>query len=433
MINATATSQPHEPGLANPVSTSSPRIARGLFSVLPLLAALITWVAPSTAQAGFAETLPRGTFLLDINYNYSWLEGAWDNQENMGPLIPVIERYEPGGGKQGTLIPDASVRYQIMVFQLQYGILDYLSFGIGIPLVIRTEITPRLRWIPGDFQPQMGRPYSEQDFWEWAESMGQPRPRPWVGNQGVLGDIVLGARLRWSDWIPAFDNAGVTSALTVAGALPTGKPADPEEVVAAGTTMWDLQTQGNLSIHLGVDKRFGGRLDDRLTLGLDVFYDWFAPRRFDAPSGERHPLLMNFEPFIGTSYIIDPGDFIGFSVQADVVPWKGPARASWISGMDSGRAAAFPPLLTVSLRYTFQYSSQTDYSSQSDLWDYTQEDRWRPGYRNILTATVLFSFLRLGAPLQVYATYRSLSLIPGRNARAADVFTAGIRIPAKFW
>lgn len=401
--------------------------------LLAALAATTLSLGASSAHAGFAESLPKGTFLLDLQYHFSWLEGAWDNKGRMGPLIPVIERYEPGGGKQGTLIPDASVRYHILAIQLQYGILDWLAVGLGVPVVLRTEITPRLKWIPGDFQPQMGRPYSESDFWEWAESMGQPRPGRWVGNRGVLGDLVLGIRLRWSDWIPAFEQAGFASALTVTGALPTGRPADSEEVVAAGTTMWDLQTQGNLSIHLGFDKRFRTELDDRLTLGVEVFYDWFAPRRFDAPSGERNPLLMNFEPFIGTSYVIDPGDFVGASFQADVVAAKGPARAAWISGFDPARAHAFPPLLTLSVRYTFIHSGQTDYRSQSDLWDYTQEDRWRPGYRNILTFTALFSFLRLGAPLQIYATYRTLSLIPGRNARAADVFTAGMRVPAKFW
>lgn len=402
-------------------------------SCLLLLAALALAWAPAPARAGFAEALPKGTFLLDLQYHYSWLEGAWDDDGDMGPLIPVIERYEPGGGKQGTLIPDASVRYHILAIQLQYGVFDWLAVGLGVPVVLRTEITPRLRWIPGDFQPTLGRPYSETDFWQWAESMGQPKPGRWVGNEGVLGDLVLGVRLRWSDWIPAFEKAGFAAALTVTGAFPTGRQADSEEVVAAGTTMWDLQTQGNLSIHLGFDKRFRKELDDRLTLGIDAFYDWFAPRRFDAPAGERNPLLMNFEPFIGTSYVIDPGDFFGASIQADVVPWKGPARGTWISGYDAARARAFPPLLTLSVRYTFLRSTQTDYRSQSDLWDYTQEDRWRPGYRNILTITALFSFLRLGAPLQVYATYRTLSLIPGRNARAADVLTVGLRVPAKFW
>ena len=397
------------------------------------LALLVVSVVSGPAYGGFAEGLPKGTFLLDIQYNFSWLDGAWDNDGKMGPLIPVIERYEPGGGKQGTLIPNANVHYHVMAFQLQYGIFDWLALGFGVPVVIRTDKSPDLQWVSGDFQPNLGRAYSDSDFWQWAESMGQPKPGRWVGNKGALGDLVLGLRFKWSDLIPAFGRAGVDSALTVTGAIPTGRRADPEEVVAAGTTMWDLQTQGNLSMHLGVDKRFDKELDGRLTLGLEVFYDWCAARRYVAPSGQRNPLLMNLQPFIGTSYIIDPGDFVGTSFQVDVVPWKGPARGSWITGSDEEKARAVPPLLTLSFRYTFLRSAQPHYHSQSDLWDYTQEDRWRPGYRNIMTMTGLFSFLRLGAPLQLYFTYRTLSLIPGRNARAADVFTTGIRIPAKFW
>jgi len=55
-----------------------------------LLVALMLAIAPNDADAGFAEALPKNTFLLDIQYNFSWLEGAWDNNASMGPLIPVI-------------------------------------------------------------------------------------------------------------------------------------------------------------------------------------------------------------------------------------------------------------------------------------------------------------------------------------------------------
>jgi hypothetical protein len=402
-------------------------------AALPLTLALGALLVPRPASAGFAETLPEGTFLLDVSYAYSWLRNAWDDHGGLGPLVAAIDRYEPGGGKQGTLIPGAFVQYHITIFQLQYGILDNLSVGIGIPLVARTSISPDLKWIPGDYQPQLGRPYGEDDFWQWAASMGQPRPGEWVGNEGVPGDVVLGLRLRWSDWIEAFREAGVAASLSVYGALPTGVHADPEEVVSAGTTMWDLQAQGDLGVHLGFDKTFHEELDDRLTLGLDVFYEWFAPHRYDTPTGTKNPLLLSYQPYAGTSYMLDPGDLVGFSVQVDGVPVRGPSEASFISGWNPLVAESFPPLLTLSLRYTFSWIGQTRFDSMSDLWDFQQEDHWRPGYRNALSATVLFSFLRLGAPLQVYASYRTLSLIPGRNTRAADVLTAGIRIPAKFW
>jgi hypothetical protein len=399
-----------------------------------LILSLVLVLLPALAQAaGFTEVLPSRTFLLDIGYNYAWLDRRWDSHGRKADLLDPIDMYEPGGGRLGTLYPGASVGYQIVAFQLQYGILDNLSLGIGIPLVIRTSITPNLRWQPGDFMPMLGRQYSASDFWQWAASMGQPKPGPWTGNQGVLGDIIVGVKLRWSDWIRPMREAGFGGSLLVSGALPTGRQADPEQVVSAGTTVWDLQFQGDLSVHLGFDKAFRRELHDRLTLGVDLFYEAFLPHRYTTPDGAKNPLLNNFLPYAGTTYILDGGDQYGASLQVDGAVWEGPARASFLTKGDAAKAAALPPLLNLSLRYTFERVGQSWFHSMSDLWDYQQEDRWRPGYKNILTATALFSFLRLGAPLQVYVTYRTLSLIPGENTRATDVITAGVRLPAKFW
>jgi hypothetical protein len=41
--------------------------------------------------------------------------------------------------------------------------------------------------------------------------------------------------------------------------------------------------------------------------------------------------------------------------------------------------------------------------------------------------------LRLGTPLQAYLSYRTLSWIPGRNSRATDVVTVGLRAPFVLW
>lgn len=398
-----------------------------------LLLAALSAFGPRPASAGFTETMPASTFMLDVSYTHSWLSESYDNGGNRTTLIKEIERYEPGGGKQGVLIPNVDVQYQILLMQLQYGILDNLSLGIGIPLVLRTRVVPDFGWEEGSYQPQLGRPYSQDDFWSWASSMGQPKPGTWEGNKAVLSDLIVGARLRFSDWIAPVREAGVGLALMVSGAIPTGKQADPENPLAAGTTMWDLHSQGDIGIHLSLDKSFKESLDDRLILGLDLFYEVFLPHTYKSAKGEKNPLLLGYRPYVGHTYTIDPGDFLGFSVQTDVVAVKGPARATWLSGQDEKRAEKLPPLLTVSLRYTFCYLLQSDWESKSDLWDYDQETRWRPGYKNILSGTILLSFLRLGAPLQVYASYRTLRLIPGRNTRAADILAGGIRIPLKFW
>ena len=135
----------------------------------------------------------------------------------------------------------------------------------------------------------------------------------------------------------------------------------------------------------------------------------------------------------GGTYTIDGGDFSGVSLQADIVPWKGPALGTWLTRGDRQEAAGFPPLVTVSLRYTFTYLQQSDWDSNSEIWDWQSEKIWRPGYKNILMFQLNVALMRVGVPLILYARYRNLTWIGGRNTRAADVWTAGIRVPARFW
>ena len=385
------------------------------------------------AHAGFTETLPKGTFLLEEGFMHAALDNAWDNDGNLGPIIEEIERYEPGGSLQGIIRPKVEASYDILVNLLQYGILDDLALAVAVPVVLNTQVKPNLEWEEGDYQWTLGRPYSEEDFWEWAESMGQPRPGNWSGNQGTLTDMVIGLRYRFTDRFSWFERHELACAVTILGALPTGSAPDPEEVVTAGTTAWNLHFQGELGIHLSVDKFFRSALDDRLTLGLDLFYETFFRREYTTSVGTKHPLLLNYQPYAGDTYTIDPGDFAGASCQIDFVPWKGPARATWLSKGSPESAASFPPLLTLTLRYTFTHLNQSDWESDSELWDWSNEKYWRPGYKNALQGMALFSFLRLGLPLQLYASYRNQTWIPGKNFRAANVLSAGIRIPAKFW
>jgi len=397
------------------------------------LLACLCLASPGLRAGGMTDTLPRNAFLLDVSYTFAWLDGAWDNRGRYGSLLPEIERYEPGGSLQGTLTPNAKVHYHLTIFQVQFGLADALSLGIGIPLVIRTDITPDLRWTPGDFQPFLGRAYTEEDFWQWAASMGQPRPGKWTGNRNVLGDVVLGLRFRFTDFLPKARLWGLQGAVTLQGALPTGRQADPEEVVAAGTTMWDLQAQGDLGVHLALEKTFGGVLQGRLTLGLDLFYEAFLPHRYPSAFGRRNPLLLNVGPYAGESYWIDGGDLAGAALQVEGVLWRGPARASFVSGGSLEKARSLPPLWTASARLSSAWIGQTDYTSRSSVWDAMQEEKWRPGYRNVLVVSTVLSLLRLGVPLQVTGAWRSTSLIPGRNTRASDALSVGIRVPGVFW
>ncbi len=399
-----------------------------------LLACVLAALVPAQASAkGFTETAPQNTFIIDQAYLVSWVDRTWDHRGRSAALADDIERFEPGGGKQGDLIITPRARYQLMVTKIQYGILDNLTLALGIPVVINTVVDPGLSWEPGDYMHQIGRPYSEEDFWAWAGSMGQTRPKRWTGNRWAISDLVVGARFRWSDYVPALLEAAVDSSLTVTYAIPTGRPADPEEIVSLGTTMWDLHTQGDITFHMGWDKHFPKALDGRLTLGMDLFYEHFFVRSRKAATGTLHPLLLNQEPYVGDTYKIKPGDFAGFSFEVSGVPYMGPARATWLNGYDLLKAKNLPPILSVSLLYSFVYLQQTDWRSDLPLWDWERERLWRPGYKNILEGRVTLSFLRLGAPLQLYASYRTLTVIPGKNCRAPNVLSAGIMVPLKFW
>ncbi|MBM4395768.1 MAG: hypothetical protein FJ087_08765 [Deltaproteobacteria bacterium] len=397
----------------------------------PLLLLLLLF--PSLAHAGFTETPPAGTFVLDEVFHLADLSRAYDDSGRAGPLIDPVWRYEPGGGLQGVIVPDARVRFGILVTQLTYGVTDWLSVAVAVPVVVLNTVSPDLSWRAGDFQQALGRAYSEDDFWQWAASMGQPRPGHWSGNRGVLSDIVIGARWRFSDHAPWFRRNGLHLALTVMGAIPTGTPADPEEIVAAGTTAWDLHSQGEFGVHLSADKTFVRELDGRLTIGVDVFYEAFFRHEYRTPRGTKHPLLLGYEPYVGPTYTLDPGDFSGASLQLDVVPWKGPARATWIVKGDPSRAEQLPPLVTVSLRYTHVHVGQSDWESDSPLWDWDREKVWRPGYKNVLAGELRVSLLRVGAPIELMAGYRNQTWIGGKNTRGSNVVTTGIRVPMKFW
>jgi hypothetical protein len=396
-------------------------------------AALVFLVTCNAAAGGFTETLPRGAWMLDVNYTYSWLNAAWDNDGNKGPLVDKIYRYEPGTGLQGILTPYVDVTYQLIVTQLQFGILDDLTLGIGIPVILSTTVSPKFQWEPGDYMGYLGRAFSENDFWQWAGSMGQPKPGNWSGNYGALSDIVLGIRWRFSDRIKQMKDSGFNLAFMLSGALPTGQPAFAEAILASGSASWDLNSQGELNFHLSADKTFKKELDDRLTLGLDLFYEVFFPHSYPTPTGVMNPLLLNYAPYVGAHYTLNPGDFLGFSFQVDVVAAKGPAYASWISGHDKTKAETYPGLLSLSMRYTFTYLFQSDWQSDSSLWDWDREKLWRPGYKNALFAKLTMSFMRLGVPLQIYGAYKNLSLIPGKNTRSTDVVSAGIQLFLKFW
>lgn len=398
---------------------------------LALAAALLA--LPATA----AETtvLPKGTFVVDLGYLHSLVSKQWDAQRRPLPLIEDIRRYEPGGGLQGILSARPQADFDFLLFQVLYGITDDLMVGLYFPLVVQTVIRANFSWTPGDYQSGLGRAYSEDDFWAWAGSMGQPRPAATtVVNRWTPADMVAALRYR----LPRFEfmkRAGFTWAATLQVGIPTGRPPDSEEVVDAGTTAWELHSFGDAELHLGADLPFFVNEHglSRLTLSADLFYSFLRPRQFKSPTGAKNPLLANYAPYIGETYWVDPGDWFGVGVSLDVAPIYGPALATLVSGHSVEKAKTLPALLSFSLGYTYVATSQSNWTSQSPLWDYDREKNWQPGDKNIFKASVTFSFMRLGLPLQVYGTARVQDLVGGRYTRPANAFGGGVRVLAKFW
>lgn len=399
------------------------------------LAALLALLLAVPARAAETTVLPRGTFALDLAYLSSVIDKQWDGGRRARSLIDDMPRYEPGGGLQGILSARPRASFDFLLMQLLYGVTDDLTVGVYFPLVLRSVIQANFSWVPGDYQSGLGRSYSEQDFWDWAASMGQPRPEDTaIRNVGTPADIILLGRWR----LPrnqVFDALRLQTAATLQVALPTGRVADPEELIDTGTTAWDLHSYGDVEVHLSADRPF---LVDRygvpkVNLGLDVFYSFLRPREYKAPRGERSPLLLNVAPYVGDTYWVDPGDWVGGTLSLDLALLDGPALATRVSGNDVEKAKALPPLLSVTLGYTYLATFQSQWTSQSPLWDYEREKNWQPGDKNIFRGMVTLSLLRVGLPVQLYASYRSQDIIPGRFTRPANVLTAGVKLVAKFW
>ncbi|MEN9800812.1 MAG: hypothetical protein RL653_4509 [Pseudomonadota bacterium] len=397
--------------------------------------ALAVALGCAVAQAADTQVLPAGTFLLDLGYLDTRIDSQWDGQRRQVSLLPAIDRYEPGGGFQGRITARPEAHFELVVPQVSYGVTDDLTVALVMPMVVRTTIRTNLAWESGEYQPQLGRAYSEGDFWAWAGSMGQPKPpETWVGNAWTPADFVLGGRYRLPrpSWLEA---AGVQWAAGLYLALPTGRPVPPEEVVAAGTTNWELHSYGDVEAHLAVSKSLwtDGNGLERVVLGVDGFYAWFRAKTYQAPRGTQNPLLQTFQPYVGDTFVIDPGDWLAASATLDVQAWLGPTRASIVSGGSLERAEKLPALLTLSAGYTVIATGQSDWQSQSALWDYDREKYWQPGEKHAARAQATVSLLRLGLPLQLYAGYRNQSWLTGRYTRPSDMCFVGARVLAKFW
>ena len=231
---------------------SRARRKMGLLALLSLVF-IAAW-APSPARADFTVTLPAGAFALDSMYMRSDVRIQYGDDRTALPLLKGIDRYEPGGGYQGTINANPVVLAEFFTNQLSYGITDNLTIAVALPLLLQMRIDTHLSWREGEYQSSLGRPYSEQDFWDWALSMGQPKPPDtWIGNVNTPADMVVALRYRLPQvgWMKAHN---VHWAVQLQGAVPTGVKPDPERLVTIGTEAWDIHGYADIQTHISLEK-----------------------------------------------------------------------------------------------------------------------------------------------------------------------------------
>lgn len=393
----------------------------------------LLWCLP--AYAVETTTLPQGAFSADFQFVNAVVGGRFGNIREKVSLLEPSARYEPGGGLQGTLTANPKATLEFLPLQLMYGVTEQMTVALAIPINLRSTVVTNLGWVPGDYQSRLGRAYSEDDFWQWAQSMGQPKPAAkWVGNQGVLADAVAVVRYRLSEKTSFTRRTGIVLAPELRVALPTGKDPDPEELISLGTNSWELRTYGDVEARLNASRTLwtDGRGVDRWALGAEVFYAWLRPRSYQTPRGTKNPLLLTVQPYVGDTYTFDPGDWLSGGFSMDWAPLVGPAWATRVSRNDAALAEKLPPLLNLTVGYQYVYTFQSDWQSPSEIWNWESEKMWRPGDRHIFKAKATLSLLRLGVPLQVYGTYETQEFISGKNNYALKSYQTGARLFGSF-
>lgn len=389
------------------------RLAR-LFAALALL-------APAAAFAGYADVPGKGTFVADVSYQRATVRGAFDERGRYGNLNEDIVMYDPAGTPLGTISVPAYHYDNVLLTQVFYGFTDKFAAGVIVPYFLDSVTELRLQWTPGAYASDLGRPYSEDDFWRFAGSMGQDKPGDFSAHNR-LGDIVLGGLYQITK--TRRYQLGVLSFASTR----TGELADPEVLGASGTTGYELQSNGDVGLHALGDYF----VNPRISVGGEVFYEWFFPRRLPSAEGKINPLLSYEGRYNGGGYLTIPGDWIGGVVGADFTLLRGTNEPSWITRSNPAMQKTLPALLTVKPQFktTRFFGERT--RSKSAFFD-AERNRDKPsGVRYNLEIQATTNLLRYGAPLGLYYKYVNQELVPGRNFIPITSHIFGVQLYAAF-
>jgi hypothetical protein len=385
------------------------------------LALLALLAAAPRAFAGFADTPGKGMIILDVNYRYAWTEHFLDDHGRLTNLNADIVMYDPAGTPLGTISVPAYHFDKVLLTQLFYGFTENFAGGVVVPYFLASQTDLHLNWTSGAYAGDLGRPYSEQDFWAFAGSMGQQKPKDFRAGARI-GDVVLGGiynlkkTKRWQ-----------TAALGFVSTR-SGSKADPELLGAIGTSGFELQTNGDVGLHLLGDYF----LNPRISAGGELFYEGFFPRRNRSALGTVNPLLSYEGRYNGGTYIVVPGDWFGATAGMQFTLLRGTNHESWITRGKPAMQKSLPALFTVrpSLKYTRFLGNR--YASASDYFDRTMNASHRAANRYTFEFSAAANFLRYGVPLGPYYQYHSQELVRGTNFIPVMDHTVGVQVYAAF-
>ena len=399
----------------------------GPFIVISLLAVL--WLLVSEAPqalAGWADTLPKHGMIVETSFSENIIATQFDSHGQDEPLAD-FDMYAPTGEYLGTIVAPARATTRSWVTKVALGLTDRFTMALIFPVLTGRRVQLNLDWTEGDFSNELGRPYSEDDFWQWANSMGQPTPEDWEG-PAALSDIVVGGFYNF------VNHKNLT--FTVLGIVNTrtGEDRDPEVLGAYGTTLYELGFAGDLGAHALFDFKFPGTLFARTTFSAELFYEYLFERSYRASTGKINPLVTNDAPYTGDSYRVKPGDYYGYGVGVDFCLIRGRRTPTWLTRADPEFQGILPALLNMGFAFHNFFAFPSNFHSQSTQWDDEQEaDGLNKALRKCtLSAKATLSLLRYGCPLDLFVKYTDQELIKGKNFRPITGWEFGLRIYYSF-
>jgi hypothetical protein len=386
-----------------------------------ILTAALYFLICTSAFAGFGDTLPQNLFLLDVSYLQSTVRSRWDANGNRGNLQEDINMYEPTGELQGSIVAPAENNMQVLLTTLFYGITDDFSIGLIFPFILRSKTTLNLGWESGDYNTGLGRSYTESDFWAWADSMGQGRPEDFEGTN-MVGDLMIGSRLR------LYRGDGNQVSMMAYVDTRTGEDADPEILGSAGATGYAMGTNGDLGLFMSYDKYWDDGFWKRLTLSINLFYEYSHWRTMDTSRGDREPLLLSYADYVGKHYRVKPYDYWGGTLGFNVALAYGPTATTWLTEGNPEMQAGLPAMWSMAASWNHKRYNPMDFRSNSAEWDSDQEAVNGAGFKNTISIRTDVNFMRLGAPVALYLKYDNQEWLVSQNLRPVVSKAVGLQL-----